>query len=673
MRKMILILWLIDPMLAYSQDPSGQTAGRIEALAETTESEPENDEIQLLLDHLLYRPLTINSTTEKDLGELGFLSPLQISTFLQYQKLFGPIRNKYELQAIPEWDQETIHKILPFISFIESGEESRLAKKIIKNGQHQFLIRTSNSLEKAKGYERDSSGKSRYVGDPYRLMYRYTYQFKQQLWWGFTGEKDGGEKLFDFSSFHFFLRRNGLLKTIAIGDYTVNIGQGLMHWQGLAFAKSSETMGVYHQDNLLQPYRSAGEWNFHRGLAAQFQYRRWEATAFVSRRKLSANLVLDSSGQDGFSSISQSGYHRTQGELEDRNSLLEYSYGGTLQFKTRQLRIGAGFINYKYSLPAVPENSAYNLYAIRGKDWFNSGINYSYIIRNMFLFGEAASCRSGWAVIQGLVMSLHHKADFSMVYRNIQPGYQALYARSFTENSKVNNETGWYTAIKISLFPEWQFQAYADFFRFPWLKFRADAPGTGQEYFLQLAWVRRKKWTVYMRYRNAAKPGNFAGEFLNEPVAVLQANIRLHAERIISPLLVVSARLDKVWYQQSGNKEAGTAFYLDGRYQVRKPSLVFAARAQYFYTDGYNSRIYAYERDLLYSFSIPAFYDQGFRYYAQIQGKPARFGNRIKMRAQWWLRWSQSIFGDGHIIGSGNDLVNGHKKSDWKFQVMLGW
>jgi hypothetical protein len=85
-------------------------------------------------------------------------------------------------------------------------------------------------------------------------------------------------------------------------------------------------------------------------------------------------------------------------------------------------------------------------------------------------------------------------------------------------------------------------------------------------------------------------------------------------------------------------------------------------RLQYFETDSYNSRIYAYENDVLYSYSIPAFYDKGFRYYLTIN---YYLGKRIS----FWLRWAQTIYRDKTTVGSGLDEINGNKKSEVKVQA----
>lgn len=50
----------------------------------------------------------------------------------------------------------------------------------------------------------------------------------------FKGRQKAG---FDFYSVHLFARRLGIIQSLAIGDFTVNLGQGLIQWQSLAFKK----------------------------------------------------------------------------------------------------------------------------------------------------------------------------------------------------------------------------------------------------------------------------------------------------------------------------------------------------------------------------------------------------------------------------------------------------
>jgi hypothetical protein len=87
-------------------------------------------------------------------------------------------------------------------------------------------------------------------------------------------------------------------------------------------------------------------------------------------------------------------------------------------------------------------------------------------------------------------------------------------------------------------------------------------------------------------------------------------------------------------------------------------------RLQYFETEGYDSRLYAYENDVLYSFSIPVFYDRGIRYYLN-------FNYGITRSITCWLRWAQTIYKDKATIGSGLDEIEGNKKTEVKLQFQF--
>src|SRR3546814_13842160 len=63
---------------------------------------------------------------------------------------------------------------------------------------------------------------------------------------------------------------------------------------------------------------------------------------------------------------------------------------------------------------------------------------------------------------------------------------------------------------------------YADYFKFPWLRFRADGPSQGYDLFSQFSYVPNKKVKVLFRYRFRKKQENSA---LNSTVYLLE-NVR---------------------------------------------------------------------------------------------------------------------------------------------------
>jgi hypothetical protein len=80
-------------------------------------------------------------------------------------------------------------------------------------------------------------------------------------------------------------------------------------------------------------------------------------------------------------------------------------------------------------------------------------------------------------------------------------------------------------------------------------------------------------------------------------------------------------------------------------------------RLQYFESDSYNSRLYAYESDVLYYYAVPAFYDKGIKYYLNIK-------YTILKKTSLWIKWAQYIYNNTTAIGSGLDEIAGNKKSE---------
>jgi hypothetical protein len=529
-------------------------------------------------------------------------------------------------------------------------------------------------IEESKGFDRSTTG-TKYLGSPQRVFFRYRYTFKNLLQWGVVGDKDAGEQLFkgaqnkgfDFYSFHLFARRIGSIQALAIGDYTVNMGQGLIQWQSLAFKKSSDVMGVKRQSPVLRPYNSAGEFNFHRGIGITIKKGNIEATVFGSLRKLNANFIVDTVNHEDFiSSFLTSGYNRTTSELADRNSLQQTAFGGNIKYRGNRWHIGMNAIYYKFSSPVNKADDPYNVYALGGDRWYNFSADYSYTYRNIHFFGEAAADKNlHKAFINGLLISVDPRVDVSLVHRHIAKEYQAINANAFTENTSPSNENGLYGGITLRPTAAWRLDAYADIYRFPWLKYLVDAPSYGKDFLTQLTYTPNKQAEMYIRYRTETKQGNQSDNttVTNYLVQLPKQNLRMQVSYKISTAIALRNRGEFVWYDNKGdNSEKGFLTFFDFIYKPLLKPFSGVLRLQYFETDGYNSRLYAYENDVLYSYSIPVFYDKGYRYYLTLNYD-------VSKKLSVWLRWAQTIYSDKDIIGSGLDEITGNTRSEVKLQA----
>lgn len=676
MRRLLIIWAFIHYLLSpvYGQEIPVNTEQQLENLTDADQAETEDDSYLQQLEYFRKNPVDLNTADVNELKELRILTDLQIESLVSYRRLFGKLISIYELQAVPAWDIITIKKLLPLITVTTNVRLTEQLSSRFKDGEHSLLFRLSQVLEKAKGFNNASTG-TRYLGSPQRLFFRYRYSYKNLLQYGVVADKDAGEQFFkgaqrkgfDFYSFHLFARKMGLIQSLAIGDFTVNMGQGLIQWQSLAFKKSADVLGVKRQSPVLRPYNSAGEFYFHRGAGITIKKGRVEATAFASIRKISANFAADTVNNEDFvSSLLNSGYHRTAGENDDRNKLTQTSFGGNALYRGNRWYIGLNTVYYQFSRPLQKRDEPYNLYAVNGKSWHNFSVDYSYTYKNLYFFGEAAVAKnSGKAFVNGLLISVDPRVDISFVQRTIAASYQAVYGNAFTENTYPTNETGFYSGISIRPGNGWKLDAYADFFKFPWLKYLVDAPSRGTDFLAQLSYTPNRNLEIYTRFRNESKQANQPGNstVTNFLVHLPRQSWRIQFSYKVNNVLSLRNRVEALWYEKAGNnRETGFLIYNDIIYRPVLQPFSGILRMQYFETDGYNSRIYAYENDLLYSYSIPAFFDKGYHYYLLINYD-------LGKKLSFWLRFAQTIYPGKQSVGSGLDEIKGNRKTELKAQI----
>ena len=667
MKKRLLTYGCFLTLICTAQEPPPVTQQQLENL----EAEELKDDA--LLQNLSFyqkHPLNLNEATKEDLQVLRLLNALEIDNFVRYRTAFGKLVHIYELQAVPGFDVQTIRNLLPYIFAgpVMNVKETFLSR--LKGGDSYVLFRAARTLETSKGY--NDSLPTHYFGDRNRLLAAYRYQYKTLLYYGVVADKDAGEQFFrgaqkagfDFYSAHFFLRNVGSIKALALGDYAVNLGQGLTQWQSLAFGKSVAALNIKRQSPVLLPYRSSGEFLFNRGVGITVGKRAWEATAFVSYKKFSGNLVSDS--VDRFSSFGTSGYYRTKSEVADRYKLSDFSWGGNLSYQKPFFKVGLNAVAHRFSRPLQKSDEPYNYFAFAGRQTANASLDYSFTYKNAHFFGETAVDKAlHAATLHGVLISAAPKLDLALLYRRLSPRYQSLFGNAFTENTLPSNEGGIYTGIIIRPAVGWQVAAYVDFYRFPFLKYRTSAPGNGKDYLMQLTYILNKQTEIYLRYRTENKPLNGSGSsvVINFPVDKIKQNLRLNFITQLNTAVLLKGRTEMVWFNK-GSKEAQEGFltYLEAAIPLMR-KLKINLRLQYFETGGYDSRIYAYESDVPYSFSIPAFYDKGLRYYLNIGYTPT-----ATLALQ--LRLAQTVYQDKTTVGSGLDTITGNRRTEIKGQII---
>ncbi len=657
---------------------------KVETIAENTEEEIDYTMLVDQLTRYLQNPLNLNNASFEDLDELSLLSDVQINNLLEHITRNGKLISVYELQSIDGFDLQTIRAINPYVNVSGDIDKPKFGlRDMFKYGKHDVFFRYQQNIEEQEGYaESDSttSENSRFAGSPARLYMRYRFTYANHVIWGITAEKDQGEEFFkgsqkrgfDFYSGHFFLKNIGHMKALAIGDFQAQFGQGLTFWSGLAFGKTADGTSMKRNATGLKAYAGADENLFLRGVGTTWQFGKFQATGFFSHKNIDGSAILDTTRDEvtSVTSFLTSGLHRTPSELAKRKTLSETIYGGNLSFIQRRLRVGITAVHYVFGSNYQRTDELYNLYEFSGKQNTNVGIDYNYVFRNFNFFGEVSMSANGSiAHTNSLLLSVDPRLTFVAMYRSFPKNYQAVYANAISENSRILNEKATYFGFRAQILKSWNLMGYMDIFKFPWLRYQVNAPSKGYEYLAQLTFSPSKTLEAYFRIRRQMKEINtnddeLTIDYLDE---YNTTNYRFNITYKVSPSIQLRSRVEHVTYERGNDgKEKGWLMYQDITYKALKSPVSLSFRYALFDTDTYNARLYAYENDVLYAFSIPAYYYKGSRTYLTLRYKIVR-GIDV------WLRYAVTFYNNRSIISSGTSEISGSTKSEIKAQVRFSF
>lgn len=576
--------------------------------------------------HFLEHPLLLNEATREQLQRSGLLPDLLIDRLLLHIQLLGPLLHLNELQAVAGFNPAFIRLLKPYVKV--EPPDARLLSNLLVAGEinQDILLRVTGLTNKPSSANTDWIGKSQGIFIRHRLQAN-----RWQAGW--LAEKDPGETMlqkgkpvFDHNGFHLFYQGKELIKALAVGDFTVNMGQGLLHWQSMAFGKSAEMSWFKRQGAVLRPHRSPGEVNFHRGAGATLQWKFLSFSFFISRRLLSGRVLVDSAGLIyGIGSLSTSGFHRTPGEWAGRKVLRQTTAGGRLSFRWKALEFSLNTVNYRFSLPILPNDEPRNLFDVRGRHWFNASADFSFTRKNIHGFGEAAlDAKRAVAWVLGLIITPSPTADLFFLTRQVSLRYRALNANAFMESSSVETERGFFLGLTLRPSPPVRIEAFADIYLYPWLRYRLNAPASGTDYLVQLSYRPHKKTELLFRYRKESKKENNFMNVEEDAIPALFANSRIAKRAQLSYLFSsrIKLRTRVEWLRikplsptirpsMEDPEETGFLYYVDLWFKQLVFEIDCSFRWQYFDTKSYESRIYAVTPYLRPGFGISAFYGTG--------------------------------------------------------------
>ncbi|HAN49488.1 MAG TPA: hypothetical protein DCQ08_00325 [Amoebophilaceae bacterium] len=650
-------------------------------LLEAIYSQGEEDVVYEVLQERLWEyyndPLALNRASRKDLKLLCILTDDQLDQLFKHLTKNGPLISIYELQAIPGLDLAAIQLLVPFVSVEAVSVDYRnrsLWHKGLKARNSYGLMRYERTLENKRGYQRNNNKKNKatYAGSPNKILTRLS--IKHSGWeLGLSAREGAGEALtwdpstqrYGFTSWRFYclIKDKKRIKKWVVGDYAVGYGQGVVLNAGFSMGKSSETIKVIRTNNLgIRPHTSVATTAF-RGMAATWQWHSIALTTYYSNVDLDGKVENNTSlGSQYVRSVSRNSYYRTQSEIAKKGQVNEQVLGSTLVYKgpTRGAELGINVLYSHYSLPIYPDTKRGNPLRFRGQRHANGSLFYRYLWQNFHFFGEGALSRGGGkAAVIGVVASLSHHADATVLWRHYGQNFHSPYGKSFRENSSGNsNEHGIYLGARIKPWHHLYLDTYYDYFYFPWC---FGKPRAGHSWLAKATYQLTKTSLVSLQHKTSTKPHRVTKA--KKTTVHTRQNYKLCWQYALSKAIRLKSEVQCSRYQQLGAPTWGYAAEQDATYNMRK--LQLKGRVAWFNARHTHNKLYSYEPNVLHTgFNFRPCQGRGMRYCLLVCYQPT-----AAFRLE--LRYALTRYKDKHEIGSGWEIIKGNTKNDVTLQAIF--
>lgn len=616
-----------------------------------------------MLEELAANKINLNRATRDDMERLVFLTDRQLEDLAEYVDRYGPVRSLAELAMVPSIDASH-RKLLSFFVYAGEPEQGRVLPPV-----DTLLHRLRGELTAAVkiplyNREGDTRGaESGYLGPKYKHWLRYKTAYGRKLEVGLTASQDAGEPFFtgrnrwgyDFYSFYAVARDMGWLRAAVVGRYRVKLGLGLVANTDFSFGKVASLGTLARTANSLRPHSSRSEANYLQGAAAEVALsRRLSLTAFFSTRLVDATLNSDSST---VKTLLSSGYHRTESEMSRRRNTRQTAGGLSVGIKEGAFRVAINAVAAVFSRSLRPDTSAvFRRFYPQGKRFMNASLTYSYMSPAVQVAGETAIGSSGGvAALHTVGFSPSQDFSLSVIHRFYSYRYRAIFSNSFSDGGAVNNEHGLYVGVDWRPVERLALKAYSDFSRAAWPRYGVSFASWSWDNQLS-ATVTTGRMVAAARYRLRVRQRDNAvhSALVNRTEQRLRLSAAWHggvwrcATQADMALTACDSTSRGFMLTQSGGVALGR-FSADGN-------------VGYFNTQSYDSRLYVYERGLLYNFSFPMFYGEGLRYALRLR---CDFSPRLMLMA----KASVTDYFDRPCIGSGLQRIDRSSQTDVEMQL----
>lgn len=593
---------LFSGLSAYSMSPEDIITGHnlddiiLDIYRTATEmGEVDYEQLQTDLYALHESPINLNATTEEELSQLPFLSPQQIDELLAFADKH-PFASLYELRLIHSLADYDIRNLLPFVYIGSAREEKMYAREVFHYAQHELLARVdARNIESFEGT------------DPMYGQLRYRFDYKRRVVFGLQLRRPAGGKASEMQyNAYVQLKDIGPMHTIVAGSFQASFGQGLVLAPVFRSGKSSYVQSVGMTNNGLRYYSSAdGE-----GL---------QGAGATYRHVFSPHTRLDVSA---LYSIKKA-----------NDSTLHHLVGANMTLRHRKVEVQLTAIENIWSDSIRPyRNSAYNQHYFRGTRQAVIGASVRYNHGWFDLFGELATAQNrerwGFGTIIGSRFYPTDGVALTALYRYYSPYFDNAQGYAFSETSRIGDEQGGYLGFEVTRWKGVRWSGYADVFSFSGPKYGIPQyPTMGYDAMTEIRFniphhtsnIQHHTSYITLRLR-AREKGDLATYSTRVQYDWQQSgwSLRTTAEANLTSSSSLNTN------PLNTNPQTGYTIYQDIAYDFAQSGLSVRGKAlplslrlrvQWFDARKWDNRIYTYEHDVLYAFSIPAVYGLGGRAY----------------------------------------------------------
>jgi len=659
MKRVFLVFFLL-PFFCLAQQKIKQEIieKRVMMLLDQSSGEIEFDE--QLYDRLEYyfdHRIDLNTSSKETLKELAILNDHQVMNLLIHIEKYGKLISIHELQAIKGFDLETITLLEPFVTVKSKNKYGpKDLREKIAQGEHDIFLRQIGFLQKSRN--------SSYNGSSHRYYLRYRFNASNAVRWGITAEKDPGEgffteqqkKGFDFYSAHLMVKEIGKVEKLLIGDYDLKFGQGLTIWSGYSFNNSESIIDQKRNNIGLLPHISSEENNFLRGVASTIGLGKLKFSAFVSDKKIDANVNTGL-----ITSFPSSGLHRTASELSNKKAVKERIVGLRTEFNTKSLELGITILNVNYNRLVAESDELYKFHSFSGNQFQKTGLDYNWLYRNTNFYGEFSLSQGGISYLNGCHALLTPQLSFSSTVRSFSNSFIAEKTNTASNWLSPAGEQGIYVGLEYKLIKKITISAYLDQFRNRWLKYNLSGLGKGQLQYFGVRYRLNRNTKIDLSFIKRIKPQNVRITTIPSIHEIESQKLRLNLKYVVSPSWSFANRLECHFFNKT---ERGFMMYQDLNYKSKSGKVSFSVRYAIFDTPSFNSAIYAYEKDVLYAYQFPPYFNSGSRIYGL-----GRFKLTPKMTI--WVKYSNWFYLGQEVYKAGVEWRNGNQKSELKIQARI--